>query len=397
MKKTRLTFVLWVPRVSGIEVALAALLKNLDYDRFDVSVLFTTNEDYDGTSILSRLDPRARVFVADRTQCVSFKKRYPFNLIRRVGGFLWRTLPRVLSPIGRALFDLEAKLYARYIRENLGADADVDVVILYHPFATEEAVRAFTWKKFLVVYHNGEREQIYHQEMGFEAADKILSVGRRVANDIRAWYPAFRDKVAVAENLIDIARILEMAKAECPVSLDREKIHIVTCARLHPSKGIDLALDAMAQLVRAGVAPFHYHVIGWDREEALYRKQIAALGLNDDVTLHGHAENPYPLMARADIYLQPSRKESLGLSIAEALLLKRPVISTRTQGGIEQLSEPHVKGVLCDISAEAIAAALKPLLADRATRDALVNDDYRAHCETLNRERLARFESFCAI
>ena len=393
-KKKRLAFVTWAPRMSGIEVALCALLENINYDRYDVSVLFTSNEDYEGSSVLSRLDPRARVYVADRTQCVTFRERYRFNLLRRIGGFLhWRTRGPVAA-IGTRLLEREAKLYADYIRRNLGPAADVDTVILYHPLATEEAVRAFTRKRFLLVYHCGAREQIYHQEMGFEAADRILSVGRRVADDIRAWYPEYADKVVVSESLLDVSHVLRMAEEPPAVAFAPGVLHIVTCARLNKLKGIDIALDAMAKLVADGVTNFHYHVIGWDLDAPTYEKQLSHLKLGAYVTLHGHHPNPYPMMKRADVYLQPSSKEALGLTIGEALLLGCPVVSTRSQGGIEQLSEPGVKGVLCDISAHAVAAALKPLLADAAARDALRNDDYRARCDAVNRDRIARFLSF---
>ena len=46
--KTQLVFFLAHPRVSGIEVALGALLDNFDYTRVDVTVGFTTAADYEG-------------------------------------------------------------------------------------------------------------------------------------------------------------------------------------------------------------------------------------------------------------------------------------------------------------------------------------------------------------
>ena len=396
--KTRLVFFLAHPRVSGIEVALCALLDNFDYTRFDVTVVFTTAADYEGSSILGRLDSRARIVVADRTTCVTFSRRYRWNVLRRIGGFLFWHLAGPFRPLGRLIYDAEVRLYAGYIRREMDV-TDFDTVVLYHPWATEVAVQTFRWKRFLLVYHCGDRENIFRQELGFAAADCILSVGRRVADDIRRWWPEYAEKVAVVENLVDVQHVL--ARAEEPLdgtdaaAFDPGFVHVVTCARLSPLKGIDLGLKAVALLAHEGAPAFRWHVIGWDREESVYREQARRLGIEGLVVFHGHRPNPYPLMRRADVYLQPSLKEALGLTISEALLLGCPVVSTRTAGGIDQLSEPGVKGVLCDVSAGGIAAALRPLLADPAAREALRNWDDQARCEELNRRRIARFESLC--
>lgn len=396
--KTRLVFFLAHPRVSGIEVALCALLDNFDYARFDVTVVFTTAADYEGSSILDRLNPRARIVVADRTACATFAHRYRWNLLRRLGGFLFWHLPWPFRPVGRLIYDAEVRLYAGYIRREMGV-SDFDTVILYHPWATEVAVQAFRRKRFLLVYHCGERESVFRQELGFAAADRILSVGRRVADDIRRWWPAWAEKVVVAENLTDVRHVLALAgeplDAADAATFSPGCVHVVTCARLNPLKGIDLALEALAILVREGAPALRWHVIGWDLEEPVYRARAQQLGVEGVVVFHGHRPNPYPFMKRADIYLQPSLKEALGLTISEALLLGCPVVSTRTAGGIDQLSEPGVKGVLCDVSAEGIAAALRPLLSDLAAREALRNRGERGRCEELNRRRIARFESLC--
>ena len=64
-------------------------------------------------------------------------------------------------------------------------------------------------------------------------------------------------------------------------------------------------------------------------------------------------KNPYPYIARADLFVQPSRVEAFGLSIAEAMILGVPVLSTQTDGAKEIFAAKY-NGLLCKISGEDI-------------------------------------------
>jgi len=67
--------------------------------------------------------------------------------------------------------------------------------------------------------------------------------------------------------------------------------------------------------------------------------------------------NPYPYIRCADLYVQPSRFEAFGLTIREAQVLAVPVLSTRTDGSAELISDGET-GLLCESDADSIAAAI---------------------------------------
>ena len=71
--------------------------------------------------------------------------------------------------------------------------------------------------------------------------------------------------------------------------------------------------------------------------------------------------------------MQPSRIESFGLTITEALVLGKPVISTKTDGGTELISDRE-NGLLCDISSESIAAQVKLLIDNPQLRKQLADN-----------------------
>ena len=130
---------------------------------------------------------------------------------------------------------------------------------------------------------------------------------------------------------------------------------------------MDLAVDACALLVRRGVTGFHWWIVGGGPEEAALRERAERLGVRDTVTLLGMRENPYPYIRQADLYVQPSRFEAYGLTIAEAMILNVPILSTDTDGARVLLTD-GVSGALCAADAGSIADGVMRLIADPERR-----------------------------
>ena len=72
--------------------------------------------------------------------------------------------------------------------------------------------------------------------------------------------------------------------------------------------------------------------MGGGQDEEKIRDLIIQKNLQEHVTLLGMKVNPYPYIAKADLFVQPSRIEAYGLTIAEALALGKPVVATDTEG-----------------------------------------------------------------
>ena len=79
-------------------------------------------------------------------------------------------------------------------------------------------------------------------------------------------------------------------------------------------------------------------------------------------------ENPYPYIKNCDIYVQPSYEEAHPLSVIEAQILQRPVVSTRTAGG-QSLVRDGINGILTDITAQSLAEGIIKLSTDKDVRE----------------------------
>ena len=412
----RILFVVDQPCPCGICNALAALLSEFDYSRFEITVLFTMS-DPRWPELQPRLSPKCKVYVVDRREGVSFERPYPHLLMHRTArilahaqdefdradsGWFLRFAKRVLrtrpfcwlvKPVGIFLEAFERRLYVRYVRQVMPR-SDFDTVILYAPYATEVAVRTFTWKQFLLVYHNGVKEEMpkAHVDLGYRTCDRFIGVSHGLVPDLQQWWPQYAHKMMAIPNAIETQVIRLRAEEDIAEMFSPDVVNIVSCGRLCYWKGMDLAIEAVRLLVSEGFSKIHLWIIGWDSEYENLKRQIEEAGLTDTVSLLGARANPYPYMRRADIYLQPSRKEAFGLTIQEALLLESPVVATRTRGSVELIEQRKLKGVLCEISGAGIYAALRPLVTDPSARAALRNRDLAVRLDAERRDAARQFE-----
>jgi len=109
-----------------------------------------------------------------------------------------------------------------------------------------------------------------------------------------------------------------------------QTLRLGSLGRLHPQKGYDLLMDALALLNQRGfVSPVPFEIAiagdGRDRERLLLAAQrIGFTGLQ----LVGYVEQPKEFLATLHAYLQPSRFEGFCIAMHEAMQASLPVIAS---------------------------------------------------------------------
>jgi glycosyltransferase involved in cell wall biosynthesis len=166
---------------------------------------------------------------------------------------------------------------------------------------------------------------------------------------------------------------------------------IVASARLHPDKGLDVLVDALA-LVRREVPQATVRVLGapqlgHEQVGPALDAQAARLGLADGLELAGFVDDPAAEVAAARCAVQPARErtEILPLAVLEAMALGAPVVATDV-GGVADVVRDGITGLLvAPEDPEALAAALVRVLQDDAlagrlrTAAAALVDEPRFH------------------
>ena len=356
--KKKLLFVTEALWIGGIERALVNLLNRLDQEKYDVTCLVLHGE----LELAGRLPAGCRLLVADRGKKTSFSRPYAFNWLYHL-----TEKPTAPSRLHKALMWtvpalrwVENRLYIRYIRENLQREP-FDTCIIYSDRAGETAVRAVQADRFLLFCHRASREKAWHDEIAYRKAEKIIAVSRKSAELLRQFRPKYRGKVVAVHNLTDVEHVRRQAMVERV--LPGEGFHLVTSSRLAEVKGIDWAILACHRLVSEGYADIHWWILGDGPLRKRLTNQIEEAGLGEHVHLLGARENPYPCMAAADLYVQPSREECYSVAVLEAKALCKPILAT-IPAAEEQLCS-GVNGLLCEPNPEAIAEGIRYLYTHR--------------------------------
>ena len=361
--KKKIIFVSQALWIGGIETALVNLINKLDYNKYDVTCLITENY----LDMAERLTENCRLIVADRHSLVTFTKPYKFKKLYNIleepqGATRFR---RLIWHILNILFKaLESHLYSLYIKEQMTGES-FDTAVIYSDRTAETAVKAINAKKILMFYHHGAMRKEYHDRYGYEKSEKIIAVSDNIAQKLKAYRKKYANKIVAVNNVIDIDLIIEKSNEPIEDGLFSEnKFNIVSCGRLAKEKGFDLAVEACRLLVENDHKNINWIFVGDGPERKNIEKQISLYGLEDYIKSIGMKKNPYPYIARADLFVQPSRVEAFGLSIAEAMILGVPVLSTQTDGAKEIFAAKD-NGLLCKISGKDIFNGIQKLKNER--------------------------------
>lgn len=133
---------------------------------------------------------------------------------------------------------------------------------------------------------------------------------------------------------------------------------LLILARLHPKKGIDTLLSALAEVPGA-----YLWIAGEGPDRATYEALMDRLGLAGRVRFLGWRQDRAALLAACDICVMPSRFEPFGTVMAEAWQARKPLIVAAAQGPKAYVRDGE-NGLMVPVDdAKALAAAIRLLIA----------------------------------
>lgn len=194
-----------------------------------------------------------------------------------------------------------------------------------------------------------------HYEFG---SDALIAITEHMRQEIIAsGHPPHT--VYTVPNMISLPENLTYKK---PREIDIPVIGV--CARFAPIKGVDVFIEALAELKRRNI-PFKADIAGDGKEKERYIDLIQHHGLQDAVRLLGWVENKQTFYEAIDLFCLPSREEAFGLVVLESMRNSLPMVLTELSGPAEIVGQSQCAIMVPPNEPLRMADALEQLIKDK--------------------------------
>ena len=214
-----------------------------------------------------------------------------------------------------------------------------------HGIAGDDAVyHGTSWRSKLM-------EQVHRVRLwGTNAA---IAVSRSTAEQMRCKWGARR--VNIIYNGVDAPR-LRAAVHKHRVPTEPDAPRILSLSRLSPEKGIDVLIEAFAQL-RTVYPKAHLEIAGEGDLADTLAQQVRELHISDAVTFSGFVD-PLEAMGRSDMVVQLSLWENCSYTLLDAKAAGLKTVATNVGGNPEILAPNELvdrrQNAFCDSVLEAL-------------------------------------------
>lgn len=320
----------------GAEKVLVNLVNNMDYSKFDITVMTL----FDSGENKQFLNARIKY----KTWC---KKIIPGN------SYLMKifTPEQLHKLIIKEHYDIEiAYLEGPCARVISGcSDLSVKKVAWIHieQQTPEQAAKSFRNVK--------EARECYSR------FDRVICVSQTVKQDFSKvlQIPMPHE---VLYNTNESTKIINLSREAVDHNiLNSDEFKLIGVGKLLKNKGFDRVIRIVKRLKEQGY-PVHFYVLGEGPERSNLEEYIQRHGLNNNVTLLGYQLNPYKYVAKCDLFVCSSFAEGFSTAATEALIVGTPVCTVEVSGMREMLGENNEYGLVVENNDKALYNGIKYLL-----------------------------------
>lgn len=223
--------------------------------------------------------------------------------------------------------------------------------------------------------------------LAYSRANFVIACSEGVKRDLVEHFGVSSARVEAIPNPFDLEQIVRDARDEPGLPLPER--FMVSVGRLVESKGFADLIEAYA----AADPDIPLLILGEGPDRGMLEDKVRLLRLEGRVQLPGYVKNPFAVLSRAEFYVSASHCEGFPNSLAEAMAVGLPAISTDCPSGpAEILAEVETTGTTIAFAAQ--YGVLVPVgdIASIAEALRMMGDaEFRSHYSAMSRERMRDF------
>lgn len=363
--KKKVVFMVINMNIGGTEKALLNLIAEIPQEDYDITILMLEKKG----RFLQKIPNHVHIeYLAFYRKIKNELNDPPIEVIKKSVKqlkfirTLMLTFLYVLSKVTK-----ERSLFYKYLlKDILVQSKEYDVAVAYAgpmDFISYFVAHKIKSKRKIQWIHFDIQEIGFNKWFAkkiYQLFDKVFVVSNEGKEKLIKMLPSLSHQTDVFMNVISPDVIKSEAIKGVGFQDGFHGIKILTVGRLTLEKGQDIAIQVLSRLIRNG-----YHVRWYCLGEGSARKEyeeiVENLHMQDHFIFLGAHANPYPYVKESDIYVQPSRHEGYCITLAEARMLEKPIITTNFTGAKEQI-ENGKTGFIVESNAEEIYEAIKTLI-----------------------------------
>lgn len=336
--KIKVLFVIHDLSVGGAEKVLINLVNNMDYSKFDITVLALFDEGVNKQFLNKNVTYR-----------YAFK-----HAIRGNSQYM-----KLLSP---------ERLYSWLIPD------EYDIVISYLEGPSARIVGGAPKKKEKIVswihctYHS-EKEaaksfrSIKEARTCYEKSDNLVFVSEEAKQAFLQNCP-LKCKTNVLYNTNETEKILSKATEIVEdENFSENKFYWCGVGKIVPNKGFDRMLRIQKRLMEEGY-DIKLLILGTGSQEDELKKWCEKNRISESVHFLGYQTNPYKYVSKCNLFVCASHTEGFSTAATEALIVGTPVCTVNVSGMKEMLGKDNEFGIIVENDEEALYRGIKTLLDD---------------------------------
>lgn len=300
--KKELLFCSYNLGLGGIEKALVNLLKNIDYNKYNVTLVLERKEGM----FLNKIDKNIKIIeykVSDNKNVI-FRKIV--NLCKEIKWILLNYKSYSFSCC-YATYSLPCNLISRLSSNNNAL---------------------YIHSNYTHIYKSDIEVKDFFNKRKIEKFRKIIFVSNEAKNDLIKIFPSIDKKSLVINNFIDYKEIEILSKEKINEKKPKNNSLFVFVGRLENESKNLVRLVEVFQNIYTLNKDFELWIIGDGKDKNLLNELIDKYKLHNNIKLLGTKTNPYPYIKMSDYIILTSNYEGFPVIYNEAIILERPIITT---------------------------------------------------------------------